>query len=413
VFAALWPLRITAYKLAKIRRRKVERATGGRRLSQTELKSLQKILCLRLDHIGDLMMTFPAIAALRALYPNARIDLVTQTANRPLLSCVDYIDNVFYYNAPFFHRSSSRPSSFFEWLKLAIEIRRRRYDIAFDFRGDSDARKLAFASGAKFRLGQHPSPLHLDEPGNWAFALTHSCNPHPDTHMSDSCLDLLTNAGIDVSWPESYFAVCNDHVSKAAAYLTGSQIIGPYAVVHMLSVEEIRNWIPQRMVDVINHLTMAHGLSVILTGAEGQREQIQSVMNIVNNKESVRNAAGELTLDMLPAILAQARIMVTIDTGPMHIAAALKVPVVALMLPINARLHFPHGQRERIVVAGTAPVDLVRSDKNALLPLASVSSGDVIRAVDEVLLSISSHLGAEPPSIQWPQTKAHDIINRK
>jgi ADP-heptose:LPS heptosyltransferase len=379
---AQWPFKALQMKLSRLIASRFTKKAGSSALLEEEHKRVKSILLIRLDRIGDLVMTLPAISAVRDNFPNARIDLLIQKSNFPLLENVDGIDHAIEFSLPMYGGQGAKNVGFFEWLRLILSLRRSQYDLAIDFRGDDAARKIMLFSGVRIRAGLFPCPLYRDEPGGWAAALTHPVWTNLGEHITNTCLDLVRDIGLyDPGECTAFFHLPAD---QAREYLRTQSVSNPFVVVHLFSGDPIKNWLPERWIEIINHLTNHHKVDILMTGAASDSEEIECVRLATFELEKVHNAAGSISLETLPTILAQSRMMVTVDTGPMHIAAALGVPIVALFLPLHEELFYPYGQRDRVMAAAEF-LNTAQSKGLSLLQLSTVTVDQVVERIDRVM----------------------------
>jgi 3-deoxy-D-manno-octulosonic-acid transferase/heptosyltransferase-1 len=133
-----------------------------------------------------------------------------------------------------------------------------------------------------------------------------------------------------------------------------------FASIHACSNDPQRNWQPERFAAVADFLVEHHDLDVVLTGTEGDAVYNTHIISSMLHSKRAHNAAGCFRLQELPAFYERARLMVTVDTGPMHIAAAMQTPIVALFLPRLAPRHHPYGQSDGVVTGSEYSLDSVR-----------------------------------------------------
>jgi ADP-heptose:LPS heptosyltransferase len=374
--------------------RKLRTKIKYRRLSNEQVAGIHSILWIRLDHIGDVLMSLSALLALRKRFPDARIDILTQSTNRAILQNVVGIDNIIEYNAPGHQKNGDRPSSFKQVTAMLSHLLRNRYDMAVDSRGDDNARALALVSGAPIRIGMYPGTYYRNEVSLWGLAISHSGWMPELMHCSDNSTNLMREVGIEIEAIVKTLTIPEMLAAEGAAWLEKFEVVAPFAIVHMSSRDIHRNWLPERMVKVVDHLVGIHGMMVVLTGGPNDAETNEGVRLQTEIRSRVINAAGTLPLNVLPAIIDQARIMVTVDTGPMHIAAALAVPIVALFHKRTLRGQYPYGQRDHVIVAHEPEIEELMFDKaiaahneefGAVQPLIYIEVPEVVGMIDKVM----------------------------
>jgi heptosyltransferase III len=365
-----------------------------RRLNEQQLNSIRSILWVRLDHIGDVIMSLPALLALRNRYPEARIDVLTQSTNRAILQNVVGLNKIIEYNAPAHQKNGDKPSSFRTVLTMLGHLLVTRYDMIVDTRGDDNARALALLNGAPIRIGMYPGMYVRNELSLWGLAITHSGQMPVLGHCSDNAANLLREVGIEIEPVIKTLTIPEVMESEGDAWLDKHGVVAPFAIVHMNSREVHKNWLPERMAKVVHHLVKSHGLMVVLTGGPKDYEANELVRTQSECHGGVINSAGILPLNTLPAVLERARIMVTVDTGPMHIAAAQAVPIVALFHKRTVKMHYPYGQKDHVIVASEPEIEELIFDQAifaeneesaSVQPLIYIDVLEVTEMIDKVI----------------------------
>ncbi len=370
--AALWPVGVA-------RRAMRGKATGMPR----------RILCLRLERIGDLLMTIPALAQLRALAPDARIDLVVGSWNRDIARTIGGVDQIQTIDAAWLTRPSkdsagSNGRGPLALLAAAREWRTRDYDLAINFEPDIRTNMLLAASGAKRTVGFAS--------GGGGVLLDVALDYDPRAHTVDNAVTLIRTAlagtatestGVTLALP--------DTARDEAARLFQSTRPGLRIGIHASGGRPIKQWPENRFAEVAARLIADRNAVVVLTGAPGDRAQVD-VVKAGLPAERVLDVCGRADLVTLAAILAGLDLFVTGDTGPMHLAHAVGTPVVAVFGPSDPARYAPRGPHDRIV-----RIDLPCSPCNRIrLPparctghtpdcLGGIDVARVMHAVDEVL----------------------------
>ncbi len=348
------------------------------------LQAVRRLLFIRLDHIGDVAMSLPALHALRQRYPEAKIDALVLPGVAPILADVPDVDEVISYAAPVFTRGGT-PAGLGETLALLRRLRRARYDVAVELRGNDLCRLVAFLAGASRRIGPARSLYESAGRPNYGFLLTHpvALADNPD-HAAERSLRLLSACGLPRLDAPYRLPVTPERRDSVRGVLAALGVLRAYAVIHARPSEEAREWRPERFAAVADHLTQVHGLDVLLTGTGRDREYNAAIRAQVAHPERVSNAAGLRALTELPALFQGAVLMVSVDTGPMHLAALVGTPLVALFQPDLARLHHPYGQQDSVIV----PPDAAQGSDHRIWDrdaLTAISVAAVIEAVDRRL----------------------------
>lgn len=282
---------------------------------------MNRLLVVRLGSLGDLVHTLPAVAAIRRAYPRLEIDWLVDSVHRDLLALVPILSNVV----------ALRDRTVGAWLEARRALRARRYDVALDFQGLVKSAGLARLSGARRVLGFDRASLR--EP--WAARFyTERVEVGEGRHVIEKNLRLAAAVGAksgDLEFPIA-------PVQSEATAVLERRHIAHYALLNPCAAWPNKRWPAERFGRLAKILRDRHGLtSVVLWGPdEGRLAQL-----VVGASDDAAMAAPETKLPDLVALARGAKLIVSGDTGPLHIAAALGVPAVALFGPTNPKRNGP------------------------------------------------------------------------
>ncbi|HET9368930.1 MAG TPA: glycosyltransferase family 9 protein [Vicinamibacterales bacterium] len=326
------------------------------RLRRSERDPIRRVLLLRLERIGDLLMVLDAIAEARAAWPEAEIDLAVGSWNEPLARLIGGVSRVEVADVPWLAREGTGLS----WPSLvgrARDWRRRRYDLVLNFEPDIRSNLLAWLTGARRRFGYWT--------GGGGALLTSAAAYVPSQHVSRNAVDLVRRAagGPADRMPRSNSKTprlvppppspsVQDLLAKA-----GRPIVG----IHASGGRESKQWHPSRFAEVARALVDLHGATIVLTGSRGDRPIVDQVLAALAGVPVI-DAAGRFDLPETAALLGALDLLVTGDTGPMHLADAVGTPVVALFGPSDPRRYGPTspGQTVLRVDLPCSPCGMVR-----------------------------------------------------
>jgi lipopolysaccharide heptosyltransferase II len=294
----------------------------------------QRILLLRLERIGDLLMSLGAIRAVRTLAPHAVIDLVVGSWNEPVARAIGGIDRLEVLDVPWLARGSAG-TSVARMAARGLRWRRQHYDLAINFEGDIRSHALMAASLA-------PRLVGFDMAGGGPL-LTDRVGHDPGRHTARNSLALVERAFDlpDGSLPGPLdsagaplwrLAVPPDASAAAGARLTALGVTGegPIVAVHVSGGRAIKQWPVERFAEAARALVASHGARILLTGTEGDRPILDQALQALAGVPGVHALGGALDLPALAAVLARCSLVLTGDTGPMHLAAAVGAPIVAI-----------------------------------------------------------------------------------
>lgn len=302
-----------------------------------------RILFVKLWGIGNLAMILPLVRATKRRYPRARIDFLTLTGNRAFLRDVDEIDRLHLLDP------AGWSSSTLGLLRVAGELRERRYDIALDFEQFLRATALVVRAGApRFSIG-------FRTPRQARHGLHDVQVPHLGRrHMSEGFTEIVRVAGVSLDAPPLSEAPRSAHAAAAVARLLASDDGDgrPLVVLHVGSGDNFpgRRWSIDRFATVADHLARGAGARIVLTGTAEEAPLVGAC--------AARLAApgvdlsGRLDVRELIELLAAADLVVSNDTAPVHLADAVGTPLLAIYGPNTPTLYGPRGPRSRAFHAG-------------------------------------------------------------
>ncbi len=312
---------------------------AGRAVSQP----IRRILLLRLERIGDLLMTLDAIRDAREAWPDAEIDLAVGHWNQSLATLIPGVSHVDVADAPWLVRAGESEAGWSALLAQARRWRRRRYDLVINFEPDIRSNLLAWLTGAPRRVGYSS--------GGGGAALTDAKPYVSETHTSLNARAVVSRAA-GRSTPADPSGARPTLVPPAADVAHARALLGaaprPWIGIHASGGRESKQWHLDRFAAVGRALARDRGATIVLTGSTTDRPAIDFVRAAMPDV-LVIDAGGAVELTTLTALVGELDLLITGDTGPMHLAAAVDTPIVALFGPSNPARYGPRGRRERIL----------------------------------------------------------------
>ncbi len=287
--------------------------------------------------IGDVVMISPAVRAIREHFREARIAILAKRWVLDTLRGDPFYDDLIEYDDAGAHRGLAGR------LRLASSLRRQRFDLAILFQKAFDAAALAFLSGARFRIG------YATDARSWL--LTHALEPPPsDTHHVEVFLGIARALGctIDNALPSFHLNATDRAEAESLLNRAGISGLRPLVTFHPGASKEPRAWHPDRFAALGRRLSERHGARVILLGSYGERGLLERIAGGIP-REAVFLPATDLRIKVAAAIVERCHLFVGNDSGPMHMAAALGVPTVAIFGPGTPRRTAPLASRGRVV----------------------------------------------------------------
>ena len=317
-----------------------------------ETFSPKRILVIRLDLIGDLVMSLVFVHALKRTYPNAEIDLLAVPSSASIITSDSDADisTVLTYDPNIWRRPKAL-GKLSNWRTLFALMRRmqnRHYDLAVSVFGPWAA-IFGLLSGATRRLG-------FGQEGYYGF-LTDSVagrhwDPRDHQHEVDYCLELAHAAGATVTEEDRIPHLDVDpQAQREVEQLLHNEGISPDAPLIACHVSsnngQSKRWPVPYWATLADRLIREEHAVVVLTGAPNDQPLIEQVLR--RTHEHLVNLAGKTSLPQLAALLHRADLMVTGDSGPMHIAAAVGTPLIAIHGPTDPALSGPVSPKATIL----------------------------------------------------------------
>ena len=306
-------------------------------MKRVDWSEAKNVLAVRLDNIGDVLMTTPAIRALKESVPGRRVTLLTSTAGAQVAPFIREIDQVITFAAPWMKATGDEPTMDGA---MIVQLAARNFDAAVIFTVYSQnplpAAYLAYLAGIPLRLAHcRENPYRL---------LTHWV-PEPEPakgvrHEVRRQLDLVAATGARTADDRLSFRVPRSAREQAWRTLIPLGINGdrPLVVAHPGASASSRRYPPEMFARALELIARDTGCHLVLTGDEHEVALVESIRDSMTAPS--HSFAGRLDLGGLGALIAAADVLVSNNTGPVHIAAALGTPVVDLYALTNPQ-HTP------------------------------------------------------------------------
>jgi lipopolysaccharide heptosyltransferase II len=302
----------------------------------------RRILVIRLDLIGDLVLSMAAVRTLKRSYPEAVIDLLALPVSAKVVIHDPDLDEIITYDPNVWRRPKAllQAKNWRNAYNLLHRLRAQHYDIAVSVFG-SWAGIIAALSGAKRRVGfgreSYPGLMTDNVPGrHWRLG--------DHKHELDYCLELAKAAGATIGpadrTPRLYVDPLAQQQLEHLLAQEGIDPEKPLIVCHVSSNNgQSKRWPIPYWAILIDKLIREQNAQVILTGSPDNKPLIVSVTRQM--QEQAINLAGKTSLPQLVALLQQANLVISGDSGPMHIAAAVGTPLIAIHGPTDPALSGP------------------------------------------------------------------------
>jgi ADP-heptose:LPS heptosyltransferase len=313
------------------------------------------VLIVRLGALGDIVHAIPAAAALRRAYPDARIDWLVDARHREIVDLITVLDRVVAVDAPALEG----------WIRAVRELRAAAYDVALDLQGLMKSAVLARASGARRIIGfsiwhlreKSARPFYSEvellppDRGSHVVDVVESLPPddargvrlRAEDHVIHKNLRLLRTVGVESTaiefplraWP-----------SLAAGEVRREMGEAPFALLNPGAAWPNKRWPPERFSAVAAFLRDVRGLRSVVLWGPGEAPLAHAV---VEASDGAATLAPPTRVRDLLELARAAALMISGDTGPLHIAAAAGTPLVAIFGPTDPRRNGPFTAEDVVV----------------------------------------------------------------
>jgi lipopolysaccharide heptosyltransferase I len=293
------------------------------------------ILIVRLGALGDIVHAVPAAAALRQAMPDARIDWLVEAKHREIVDLVESVDRIVTLEG-----RSAR-----EWITVVRTLRQVRYDVAIDLQGLMKSAVLARASGARRVIGF--SIWHLREKGARPFYSEVGERPDdsgtPGTHVIWKNMRLLRALGVKAEGVAFPFVPVDSPAANAVETEDGG---GPFALINPGAAWPNKRWPAERFGQAAAFLRDVRGIRPVVLWGPGEEALAQSVVQA--SAGAARMAPPTRIADVV-ALCRRASLVLSGDTGPIHLAAAVGAPVVGIYGPTDPARNGPWSPDDGVV----------------------------------------------------------------
>jgi len=309
--------------------------------SRRQTRPIHRILVIRLDQMGDVVMTKPALTALREKFPDAAIDLLIAEENRALFEQDPEIDEVIGLQSHWFSTHPSVSAQIQSFFRILGQARRKQYDLAIDFRGDLRHILWMWLAGIPRRLGYGRT--------GGDFLLSEKTTYSANEHQVNLNLNLLEGFGITRQSKIKPFIYSKEQKIDFENRLSDvlGPALGPRIVVHPSAGYPTKRWGSLKYWELIQRILAADIGQIVLIGTEGEKQDFPE-LEAANGK--LVDLRGKTSLTDLLVLFESCDYFVGNDSGPSHLAAAQGMEVLVIFSGTNdSRLWRPWTNRLRLI----------------------------------------------------------------
>jgi len=298
----------------------------------------KRILVVKLDHLGDVLLATPVFSNLSRAYPDAELHALTGAWSRVVLEKHPDVNKVLEYNSPAFCRTGL-PTSLKQTFQLYRALRHQKYDLMVELRNDWRIICFSLLRVAPKRIDR----ATLQVANKLGFAR------FTGIHETTRNLDVLNKAGIPTPIKTTTFSITTEDKKWASNFLTAHQIDQkrPLIAIHPGSPIPLKRWMPERYAELADWLIARKQAKILFVGVADEMPIITKIQQLMR-AESI-NIAGKTTLTQLASILHISNVFIGNDSGPMHLAAAVGTPTIGLYGPGDPTRFRPVGIKCQII----------------------------------------------------------------
>ncbi|MDY6855205.1 MAG: lipopolysaccharide heptosyltransferase II [Thermodesulfobacteriota bacterium] len=306
---------------------------------EIDFSKIEKILIRSTNWIGDAVLTLPAIASIKKNFPHSYISILCKSWVSPLLECNTNINEVILYDQDGIH------SGIKGRLKLARELRRNEFDLAILLQNAFDAALITFLAGIPLRAG-----YNTDLRG---FLLTNKVILDRATlkkHQVFYYLDLLKTLGMDIIEANPSVEISKEVADRAIEILDsfniedGELLIGINPGAYFGSA---KRWLPERFAQLSDMICEGFHARILLFGSEGDRDSFNIIFQ--NDGSKIINLIGKTSLLDAMTLIKKCSLFITNDSGLMHLAASMSIPLIAIFGSTDPAATSPLGNNSVIL----------------------------------------------------------------
>jgi lipopolysaccharide heptosyltransferase II len=286
--------------------------------------TIGKLLVIKLRAVGDVILSTATLPNLRAAFPEATIDFLVERSCRDVIEGNEHVDNVIAFSKTWMNGA-----------KILLDLRRARYGMVIDLFGNPRSALMTFASGARYRVG-------YDFRGR-SYAYNILVKPRgAEVHNVEFNLDALRRIGVPAITKSPYFPLAEAdrefaRIEAGKLGLTGRLVIG----FNPGTNRPTERWPEEKFAELGALLAGRRSARICVFWGPGEKPLADAIAGRIGEAAVV---APPTSLKQLGAMFERCSLVVSNDTGPMHIAAALGIPTVGIFGPVNPLLQGPYGE---------------------------------------------------------------------
>ncbi len=348
---------------------------------------MRKFLVVKPSSFGDVIHALPVATAIAEQMGDAVIDWVVRPEFADAVRAHPAVRRVIIFDRGKWGQGSRVLQTLPELFRFISSLRRERYDAVLDLQGLFRSALMSYLSGAGVRVG-------FENAREWApiFYTRKVSVPNVKIHAIERYQLFLGALGLEER-PLDYGLRIPDAAGSSLEALlvnAGLRPEGPLVVLNPNARWETKRWLPERFAALGDRLVAEAGVQVVFVGSQSEAASVKQLVSL--SRERVANLAGATRLMELAALLQRADLMITCDSGPMHLSAAVATRVLALFGPTDPVRTGPYGPGHRVIAKGIdcAPCLKRTCSKERRECMESITVDEVFEAARRILIETAN-----------------------
>ncbi len=350
---------------------------GGSLQVRAVRKEYKRILIVRTDRVGDVILSTPVIKALRDAYPSAYLAMVVRPYTKVIAEGNPYLDEVILYDKDGKHKS------WFSALRFSRALAKKRFNLAIVLNPSNRSNLIPFLAGIPQRVGYDRK---------LGFLLTgriKDTKAEGKKHEIEYNLDLVRALGIEPEDKSTFMPIARSSEKWVEAFFSKENILpsDKLAVINPGASDDSKIWPPERYALVADRLG-ARGMKIAVLGGPADKKVCQEVIDRLHTPYI--NLVGNNDISQAASFLKRSSLFISSDTGPMHIASSVGIPVIAILgrsLPgLSPQRWGPHNKKSAFIHKDVGCAEcLAHNCRKNFLCLQAITAEDVLNLAEELL----------------------------
>lgn len=340
--------------------------------------SNKKILVVRYRFIGDTILSLLFLKNLRIANPDAQIDMLVAPKSGEIIEDCPYVDNFIYFDTTRKHKYENgvnNKKSFWHYVKV---LRKNRYDKAYVLKRSLSSALLVFLSGIKERVG-----FDTEHRG---FLLTKRVKYDLNKHESQCFLDVLRADGIEIK-DEKLENTVNPEAKEKIDAILNQYDLSKKVIVHATATNPGKIWSVENFAKVVEYLINKKNAQVFFIGTDFDGAVYEKILSLISSPLSIKpvNLCGKLNLKESLALTAKMDLLIGNDSGNLHMASSVGVPVIGLYGPMPFNKWYALGEKNILLKADLScmPCGLRGKCNDDYKCMKSITVEEVCEAIDK------------------------------